>query len=187
MNIGEIEKDANKTKGKPHTVRYGMVPLSSIRGRIIRNPAYGGPAVSIYGWRWTETISQARKPMFKAALRESIKREGIRNPIVLYAVEEGNFLSFGGSRLLAARDCELLYIPAIINDYCGRYDDYTEVTPENYGLFFTDKPEYVEFTDIGFETHYSLERNRRDDYDPAGMAWAEGEDFIKTEFSWIKE
>jgi hypothetical protein len=187
MNIGEIEKDANKTAGEPHSVRYAQVPLSSIRGRIIRNPAYGGPKVSIYGWCWTPQLSAARKPMFKAALRESIKREGIRNPVVLYATEEGDFLSFGGSRVHAARDCELAWIPALVNDYCGRYDDKPEVTPENYEQFFTDVPEYVEFTETGIETHYSLERNRRDQYDPAGMNWAEGESFIAVEFPWIKE
>jgi hypothetical protein len=184
VNITEI--DTNEAdRPLEFTVRYANVELEGIKGRIIRNPNYGGPALSIYGWTWREDVSSHRKPLFQEALRDSIAAEGVRNPIVVYSTEEGDFASFGGSRLRAARDLELTHIPALVNDYSGRYDNCPEVTPDNVRQFFTDIPEYIEFTHTGVDTHYSLERNRRDHYDPAGMQWAEGADFIESEFSWI--
>ena len=184
MNITDI--DTNEGGGLPFTVRYAEVPLEGILGRIIRNPGYGGPTLSIYGWTWRQDVSTHRKPKFQDALRDSIAREGIRNPVVVYATREGDFLSFGGSRLRAARDSGLTSIPALVNDYAERYAECPEVTEENVRSFFTDIPEYIEFTATGVDTHYSLERNRRDHYDAAGMEWAEDYDFIATEFSWIK-
>lgn len=184
MDITKV--DTNEADGSvPFTVRYVEVPLEGIKGRIIRNPAYGGPGLSLYGWKWRQDVSTHRKPMFQDALRESIRQEGFRNPVVIYATVEGDFLSFGGSRLRAARDLELASIPALVNDYCGRYDDCPEVTTENVLGFFRDPPAYIEFTRTGVETHYSLERNRRNTYDPAGMVWAEGQEFIAKEFGWI--
>ena len=107
---------------------------------------------------------------------------------------EGCFLSFGGSRVTAAREVGLTVIPALVNDYVERYKEAERVTPENVRSFFTDVPEYIEFTSKGLDTHYSLERNRRDEYDPAGMEWAMIRDnkidglqltFIGEEFPWI--
>ena len=188
MNIGKIEDDGKKvSKPLPFTVRYAEVELAEIKGRIIRNPAYSNDKVSIYGWCWTPELSQARKPQFRAAMAESLRSEGYRNPVILFSCSEGLFLSFGGSRVSVGLSAGLARIPAIINDYNGAFGDAPEVTDDNWDSFFTDVPEYHEFTDTGFETHYSLERNRRDHYDPAGMAWADGEEFIKHEFPWIKE
>ena len=186
MNVTDIDTGAIEGEPRPFIVRHAQVPVKGIRGRVIRNPNYGGPGVSIHGWVWRPEISQHRKPMFRAALEKSIKSAGMRNPIIIYSLEEGDFLSFGGSRLAAAIVIKMKTVPAIVNDYCGRYEDSPEVTLDNYKEFFTDIPEYFEITDMGADTHYSLERNRRDTYDPAGMRWAEGEDFVATEFSWIK-
>jgi len=184
VNITEIDK--NIAGGSyEFTVRYADVPLSGILGRVIRNPGYGGPGLSIHGWTWRQDICTHRKPKFQDALRESIAAEGFRNPVIIYAADEGDFLSFGGSRLRAARDLGVDTIPALVNDYVGRYSECPLVTPENVHEFFTDVPQYVEFTPTGVDSHYSLERNRRDHYDPAGMNWCKGADFINTEFSWI--
>lgn len=167
------------------TVRYASVPLSEIKGRLIRNPGYGSPHVSIHGWCWRPAISSHRKPLFQEALRDSIREEGLRNPVIIYALEEGCFLSFGGSRLRAAIDLGLETIPAIVNDYADRFPDAPEVTIENFSTFFTDVPDYFEITDKGADTHYSLERNRRHTHDAKGMAWAGDAEFIRQEFSWI--
>jgi hypothetical protein len=185
MNITEIDTGTVEGGLLPFTVRFAQVPLEGIKGRIIRNPGYGGPTLSIYGWTWRPDVSTHRKPLFQEALRDSISKEGVRNPVVIYATVEGDFLSFGGSRLRAARDCKLDSIPALVNDYCGRYQEELEVTPENVESLFTDVPEYIEFTPTGVDTHYSLERNRRDHYDAAGLEWAQGATFIKHEFGWI--
>ncbi len=80
-------------------------------------------------------------------------------------------------------------IPAIVVDYTGKRSDAEEVTLDNFAEFFTDVPEYFEFTNVGVDTHYSLERNRRHTYDPAGFEWAKGkqDDFLKEEFPWLND
>jgi hypothetical protein len=122
------------------------------------------------------------------ALRESLEREGYRNPIVVYATDSGDHLAFGGSRVHAGRDVGLRCIPAIVNDYCGRYEACPEVTLENYASFFTDIPKYFIIDDKGADYHYALERKRRMEYDPAGFDWAEEDAlFLDIDFPWIKE
>jgi hypothetical protein len=187
MNFSKIERDAPSPKPVPFTVRYAEVPIEDIKGRIIRNPGYGGPRVSIYGWCWHPEISRHRKPKFQEALRESIRQDGVRNPVVVFAVREGLFISFGGSRVLAARDVGLERIPAVVNDYCGAFEDASEVTPENVESFFTDVPQWWEFTEVGFDTHYFMERNRRGSCDPSGYAWMpKGAEWIAHEFPWLE-
>jgi hypothetical protein len=166
-------------------VRYAQVPVDGIRGKLIRNPGYGGSTVSLNGWCWRPIVSVLDKPLFQEALRESIREAGVRNPVIVYALAEGDFLSFGGSRLRAVRDLGLERLPALVNDYVGRYSECPAVTEENWQEFFTDVPEYLEFTPDGVDTHYSIERNRRDHHDPAGLEWAGDAEFIAKEFPWV--
>lgn len=187
MNVTDIEKHKTHTgEKKDFVIRMAEVPVNEIKGRIIRNPGYSNQKVSIHGWCWTDCVSQCRKPQFRQALIESIEREGVRNPIVVFALSEGCFISFGGSRVTAAREAGLTSIPAIVNDYCGRFDGNPEVTRENWHTFFTDVPQYIEFSEYGFDTHYFMERNRRGTTDPAGYAWMpEVAPWVKDEFPWI--
>lgn len=171
-----------------YSIRY--VPdldIVRILGRLIRNPNYGGPGVGIHGWTWRPQISkEAAKPGFKKALRESIAREGVRNPVLVWAFKEGIFLTFGGSRVEAARDCGIQAVPAIVNDYTELFHTCEKVTTENWTTFFTDIPRDAEFGKDGFDYHYNLERARRANHDPAGFAWLEGEpSFISKEFPWL--
>ena len=169
-----------------YSIRYGQVNEKDIRGRLIRNPQYGGPSVGLNGWRWQPGISNHTKPQFQAALNESIEQDGIRNPVLVWSLPEGIFLTFGGSRVKAARAIGLEHVPAIINDYTGDYHECPEVTPDNWQGFFTDVPRTFEFTEDGADYHYHLERARRHAHDEAGLAWI-GEDasFLATEFPWI--
>lgn len=127
------------------------------------------------------------KPKFFAALRVSVEAEGFRNPIVVYAMPEGIMLSFGGSRLRVAQQLKL-QIPCIIADLTGEFAAQPEVTVDNYGTFFRDVPKHFVIDEYGVDTHYSLERNRRNECDLAGLAWTHrirDTSFIKEEFSWI--
>jgi hypothetical protein len=127
------------------------------------------------------------KPKFYAALEDNVRQDGFRNPILLYQTREGLLLGFGGSRLRVAKKLDIL-VPAIIVDYTDRFRLDEEVTPDNWEKFFQDIPALFVFTDIGIDTHYSLERNRREWYDPAGMAWVpEDNDFLDEEFPWLHE
>lgn len=170
-------------------VRYGYISIADIRGRLIRNPNYGGPSLSLNGWTWRPELSKAAKPEFHAALAESIQEEGIRNPILAFVLPEGIFLTFGGSRVRAAEKAGLKEIPAIINDYTATYKDYPEVTEENFKEFFLDPPKSYRFGQHGFDYHYNLERARRQNHDPSGFAWLGDEEpeWINKEFPWLME
>lgn len=165
---------------------YAHIPVDEIKGKLVRNPAYNDQKVSLNGWCWISHEPTHRKPMFQKALGESLKKEGVRNPIILYGLPEGFFLCFGGSRLRAARDVGLETIPALVNDYTGKVEG-VEVTEENVRDFFKDPPKYLTFNESGVDYHYGLERKRRDVYDGNGLAWAEDMEFVSIEFPWIED
>jgi len=142
--------------------------------------------VSLNGWCSLERISTHTKTGFQQALQESIEREGVRNPILVWSLDEGVYLTFGGSRLKACRALGLETVPAIINDHTGAYERFPEVTEQTLPETFIDVPKTYEFGPDGFDYHYNLERARRHAHDPAGFAWIDGEpEFIKQEFPWV--
>jgi hypothetical protein len=171
-----------------YTARYVKeLPLDSLKTQIVRNPNYGGEDSGIHGWPIRPIIYRGIKPDFMEALRESLRKEGYRNPIVVYATDNGNHLAFGGSRVHAGRDVGLRCIPAIVNDYCGRFEEAPEVTEENFCDFFTDPPKFYTVDEYGADYHYALERKRRAEYDDAGFAWADEDSlFIDIDFPWVK-
>ena len=153
--------------------------------RLCRNPNYGGKPCVVPGACVIPAIERAMKPKFFEALSKDVAQNGWRNPILLYDTPEGLLLAFGGSRLRVAKQLDIP-IPAIVVDYTGSYAVFIEVTADNWMSFFRDVPVLFVFTDTGVDTHYSLERNRRQWYDPAGMAWVPtGNDFIEEEFPWL--
>ena len=171
-------------------VRFvSAVNASLVTQRLIRNPNYGGSSTVVRGACVIPIKFRDIKPKFFEALKENVKLDGFRNPILLYATPEGLLLSFGGSRLKVARELDK-FIPAIVVDYTGGYVRSPEVLPSNFRDYFRDVPIHFEFTDYGIDTHYSLERNRREWYDPAGMAWVQdhtgNKDFLAEEFPWLK-
>jgi hypothetical protein len=170
------------------SVRYAHVPSWKVEKRIIFNPNYGGLGCQVPGTCIIKVVERKIKPKFFEALRASVEAEGFRNPITLYNTQEGLLLSFGGSRLRVAKELRIL-VPAIIVDYVGTFRHDSVVTADNYEEFYRDPPVYFEWTDTGIETHYSLERLRREYYDPAGMEWTHDYDgdktFIEEEFPWL--
>jgi hypothetical protein len=145
--------------------------------------------VSLNGWRYRTSTSNHTKAGFQEALNADVKEKGVRNPILVWSLPEGLFLTFGGSRLKAAIAAGMETIPAIINDYTNTYNDYPEVTPENWSSFFTDPPREFLFEEHGADYHYNLERARRLNHDPAGFHWLNGDEpnFLKEEFPWLSE
>ena len=172
-------------------VRYAYVYPFLVIHRMIRNPNYGGTPCTVPGTCIIPIRERKIKPKFFEALREDVDNNGFRNPILLYNTPEGLLLSFGGSRLRVAKELKD-NVPAIIVDYVDidntAYREAEMVTEDNYFKFFRDEPQLFKFTDIGVDTHYSLERNRRKQYDEAGMAWTkelEDQEFIGEEFPWL--
>lgn len=190
MKLDEVEDRRPAPKTAPFAVRYceDLNP-AVVTERVVRNPAYPGSVTGHpLGYHGVPIPAMRRKPGFFDALKLSLSDEGCRNPIIVQLTSQGYYLQFGGSRLRAAQEIELPGIPAIVIDWTGELDHLPEVTPENWQSFFTDVPEYFEFTDEGVETHYSLERNRRHSFDPAGVAWISGKaDWLRREFSWMFE
>jgi hypothetical protein len=170
-----------------YDVRFAAISPDRVLGRLIRNPNYGGPSVSLNGWHTHSAVSKAAKPGFHAALRESVRTEGVRNPVLVWALPEGIFLTFGGSRVVAAIAAGLDSIPAIINDYTGEFSEGDLVTRDNYASFFKDVPRTFDFGPDGADYHYHLERARRHEHDDAGLAWLEdtSPDWLSKEFPWI--
>lgn len=171
------------------SVRCGPVRCADVTGRLIRNPGYGGPSVGLNGWHYRPETSTHNKAGFQEALDADVRKNGIRNPILVWSLPEGIFLTFGGSRLRACVNVGLEEIPAIINDYTGKFADCPEVTPDNWQTFFTDPPRDFEFGEYGADYHYNLERARRFAHDPAGFQWLgkTEPDFLKREFPWLYE
>jgi len=171
------------------TVRYvGNVNPHTVTHRLIRNPNYGGKPTVVGGACIMPVVERKIKPKFFVALKANVLIDGFRNPILLYNTPEGMLLSFGGSRLRVAKELDVP-LPAIVVDYVGTFNDRELVHEGNYREFFRDPPVLFKITDIGVETHYSLERNRREFYDPAGMAWVEDHEgsteFLDEEFPWL--
>ena len=183
-----MSESSTKTITPYYDIHYATVAISLLRGRLIRNPNYGGPSVGSHGWTWRPELSKHGKQEFQKALEDSIREHGVRNPILVWSFGEGLFLTFGGSRVRACKSAGIEEIPAIINDYTGDYKESPLVTPENYSEFFTDVPRDVEFGPDGFDYHYNLERARRANHDPAGFAWLDEEpEWIAKEFPWLTE
>jgi hypothetical protein len=176
------------TSSPTFEVRYVRdIDPVDIAGRLIRNPNYGGPSVGPHGWTWRAEISKHGKEGFRQALTASIREDGVRNPILLYSFPEGLYLTFGGSRLSAAKEAGVT-VPAIINDYTGDFRDSPLVTGAGLASFFKDPPRDYEFGDKGFDYHYNLERARRANHDPSGFAWLDDTPaWIATEFPWLIE
>jgi hypothetical protein len=190
VRLHEIEEARPAQETPPFTVRFHeALDPAVVTERVVRNPAYPGSDTGHpLGYHGVPIPAMRRKPGFFAALRESIRSQGVRNPIIVQLTSKGYYLQFGGSRLRAAQAEEIASLPALVVDWTGELSHLPAVTSENWQQFFTDVPEYFEFTDEGIETHYSLERNRRHEYDPAGLAWVDGSSFwLRTEFSWLFE
>jgi len=157
------------------TAYHTHVDPKLITHRIIFNPNYGGRGTKVPGTCAVKIRQKGIKPETRAAIRESIKREGFRNLIILYKSGGEYFLSFGGGRLQAAKELDEP-IPAIVVDYddiCDSLhgDNAIGVDEDNWQEFFRDVPTLFEWNDTGIQMHYGLERGRGEWYDPAGIAW----------------
>lgn len=165
------------------------VKARDVKYRLVRNPNYNDRHVEFRNWCYIDfDPNHARKPGFFMALKKSVKKDGFRNPIVVYNFPQGLMLSFGGSRLRTGQELDMM-IPAIVVDFCDQYKG-QEVTQENYACFFTDVPKHFVIDSEGVDTHYSLERNRRHEYDPAGLKWSDAipdKSFIQMEFPWLDQ
>lgn len=85
---------------------------------------------------------EARKE-FLDALIESIKKEGVRNPITIRAryIDQPPEAIFGYNRLWSAKKAGAKEIPCIVNDYCDKYPD-AEIleSPKDIREHFKEQP-----------------------------------------------
>jgi len=169
-------------------VRYAIVRIADLDGFIRRNPHAIGPEVGPFGWKVRLNMQKANKPVFRKALKESIQKEGMRNPILGWCFKEGLFYAFGAGRVQAAKEAGLTEVPMIVNDFTGEYKSSERVTPENFAEFFKDVPLTYEFNKQGFTYHYNLTPSTREIHDPGGVDWYEGEisDFYE-EFPYLRQ
>ena len=157
-------------------VRFATVKVDDIIGFLRRNAqAVEGYPVGPFKWRVRLDMFKKNKPVFRAAMTASVKKDGIRNPLLGWCFEEGLFVAFGNGRLQAAKEAGLDTVPMIINDFTGEYDDCPEVTEENLYDWFTDPPITYAFRKTGFTYHYNLTPSTREVHDPSAIAFYDGD------------
>lgn len=168
------------------TVKFGLIEPHDVMKRLVRNPNYGGKPCTVPNSCWIPIVERDMKPKFFENLEDHVSKHGFRNPILVYLTPEGWLLQFGGSRLRVAKRLDIK-IPAIVVDYVDRFEG-PEVNESNWTEFFMDIPPIFEFTDYGIDTHYNLERARRDNYAKEGFNWVldiDDRSFIDEEFPWV--
>ena len=81
-----------------------------------------------------------------ARLEESIRRDGIRNPVILTARRTAEELSltprYGGSRVWAAQRLALP-VPAVIADFDDCFPEAPEIAPRDIRGLFRDPPKKI--------------------------------------------
>ncbi len=90
-----------------------------------------------------------KRYQFYTRLRESVEKDGFRNPILCYHKQSGSTLPYGHSRAKIAKDLGI-DIPAIICDFVGDYTDCPRMdTVGEIRERFIDPPSIVEFWECG--------------------------------------
>lgn len=178
MSKGSKRRPGDKTKFdagydrifKPqYKCRFIWAKPEEFIGMVMWNPAYpSNPPVSHHG---AKPIPRGKaKSKFRDALRESVRKEGFRNPIIGYAVDEGLLIQYGCSRLRVAKELGIP-IKVIVMDFTGRYADCPEVTETNYESYFLDVPRQFSILADRIEHSYFIARRDKGPSDPAGYAW----------------
>ena len=145
----EEEGSSPSSSTKKYTIRYGILPATDISDSVIvANPLYGTP-IGKWGSRpvTPDGCKMNRLRGFYAQLEQSIKEEGILNPIFCNCFKEGTFSRYGTSRLWIAKKLQLS-LPCIIADYTGEWSHLEELKTEEEVLSkFKSKPEILEMDD----------------------------------------
>jgi len=111
-------------------IRYGLVPID----KLINNHP---PTES--GQRYTELKQHFDK------LVESMKNEGVRNPLIGLSCPDGSVrIEVGYSRAWAAKEAGIEFVPCFINDASNAYEDFEVIMNINHARqFFKDQPHLV--------------------------------------------
>lgn len=126
-------------------LRLAQVPIAGLQRKLVRNPAYGGEPASRFGWRWAPIAPRPGElGTWYGRLWASIEAEGrLRNPVLVTALPEADYLEIGVSRWYVCRALGWETIPALVNDFCGRYDSFPRVMCPLRA--FTDAPANLTF------------------------------------------
>lgn len=133
-----------------YELRFGYIPPDDIGWKYL--PAGSGRTLAGYTVKGAgpnkyllHFLEEGQR--FWSRLESSIREEGLRNPPLLIAVEEGTFIRYGASRLWTAKKVGLQVVPAIIADWVGRYTDLELLDGKDAVLGkFRDMPETVDLS-----------------------------------------
>lgn len=131
-----------------YTLRYGKMDPCAIGWKYL--PKGSGPTLAGYSIKEAGPsqyqltfLEQTQK--FWSRLEGSLRAEGMRNPPLLIAVEEGTFIRYGASRIWVAKRIGLTEIPVIIADWVGRYNGFEELrTAQDVAERYKDHPATIE-------------------------------------------
>lgn len=115
----------------PYEVRYGLLTPDMI-------PA----SFTVADWVHKKNEQQFQ---FYSRLEESVKREGFRNPIMVYEKPGERTFPYGGSRVYVAHKLQIP-VPAIVSDWVGTFSHWEKLeTVDQVLAKFKDPPTVVEF------------------------------------------
>lgn len=115
----------------PYEVRYGLLTPDLIPR-------------SFYLADWVHKNNE-KQFQFYTRLEESIKREGFRNPIMVYEKPGDRTFPYGGSRAYMAHKLQIP-VPAIVSDWVGTFKHWERLETVDQALAkFTDPPTILEF------------------------------------------
>ena len=94
-------------------------------------------------------------------LVNSIKKEGVRNPLICVAYDgKDTYVTVGHHRLWAAKRSNTKQIPIIVNDFCNRYPALEVISSiEEARAKFKDQPNIVKSFRTGISTSEPLVNN----------------------------
>jgi len=115
----------------PYEIRYGLLQPSDI-------------PESFYMADWVHKNNE-KKFQFYTRLELSVKKEGFRNPVMVYEKPGERTFPYGGSRVYIAHKLQIP-VPAIVSDWTGAFKHFELITTVDQALEkFTDKPTVLEF------------------------------------------
>lgn len=146
-------KEKKTATGRDYTIRYGKVDAHQLSDWCIvwQHPGYSRPPAPQpnEGEHGAKSVKPPhpfylKKKAFYTKLEESVKAQGVKNPIFALSYPDGTFCRYGTSRLWVAKKHHLS-LPVIIADYCGNWDQLEELADEEaIRAKYTDQPALLE-------------------------------------------
>ena len=156
--IAAVAMKKRKTKvpypsRRSYTIRFGILKPQDFSdwALVWRHPGYSRPPAPTpnNGEHGAKPLRREHKQYqnmtaFYDSLKESVAREGIRNPVFALCYEDGLYVRYGCSRVMTAKQLGV-EIPVVIADYTDNWEHLMELKSENHiRSKYKDQPALIE-------------------------------------------